>query len=55
MINYLIGIAIGTAAAYIIFRQFKRIKAGKCSVHDDCESCGVNGNCPTQNIWDNKK
>ncbi|MBV1758236.1 MAG: FeoB-associated Cys-rich membrane protein [Dethiosulfatibacter sp.] len=48
MINYLIGITIGFAAIYIIVKQFKRIKAGKCAVHSDCESCGINGNCPTQ-------
>jgi hypothetical protein len=55
MINYLIGIAIGTAAAYIIFKQFKRIKAGKCSIHDDCDACGIKGNCPTQNKRDDKQ
>jgi hypothetical protein len=55
MINYLIGFSIGAAAIYIIFKQFKRIKAGKCSVHNDCESCGVSGSCPTQNKRDDKK
>lgn len=52
MINYLIGFAISFAAGYIIMKQFKRIKAGKCSVHDDCDACGIKGNCPTRN---NKK
>lgn len=55
MINYLIGFAISFAAGYIFIKQFKRIKSGKCSVHDDCESCGVSGSCPTQNKRDDKK
>ncbi|MDP3387159.1 MAG: FeoB-associated Cys-rich membrane protein [Eubacteriales bacterium] len=55
MINYLIGIVIGFAVVYIIVKQFTRIKAGKCSVHGDCESCGVNVNCPTQNKKDDKR
>lgn len=49
MINYLIGFAVSFAAGYIIAKQFKKIKAGRCSVHDDCDACGIKGNCPTQN------
>jgi hypothetical protein len=55
MINYLIGFAISFAAGYIFIKQLKRIKSGKCSVHDDCESCGVNSSCPAQNRRDDKK
>ncbi len=54
MINYLIGFAISFAAGYIIIKQFNRIKAGKCSAHGDCESCGISGNCPTQKTRDDK-
>jgi hypothetical protein len=45
MINYLVGIGIGLLAVWVFYGQIKRMKEGKCTRSNHCDSCNLKENC----------
>ncbi|WP_175548529.1 FeoB-associated Cys-rich membrane protein [Dethiosulfatibacter aminovorans] len=45
MINYIIGAVVIIPTIYILYSQIKRVRSGKCSVSENCNSCAYKESC----------
>jgi hypothetical protein len=52
MINYIIVGLIGILTIYVIYRQIKKVKEGKCFCDETCSGCASKSSC---NIIKNEK